>query len=97
MLVYMDEDSPLFVDPTGKNDFFPSIYTLMAYPSIIPSVDIFEGVEDNIYKGANLMWPGVSNYARLGEFEKDGVVGIRNSKGIFVGIGALIIDKKDLN
>lgn len=43
------------------------------------------------------MWPGVSNYATLGDFEKDGVVGIRNSKGVFVAIGALTISKKELN
>lgn len=97
MLVYVDEDSPLFVDPTGKGDFFPSLYSLMAYPNLIPSIEIFQGVEENIFKGANLMWPGVSNYAGLGDFEKDGVVGIVNAKGNFVAIGALTISKKELN
>ena len=97
MLIYTDGDSPIFVDSTGKNDFFPSLYTLMGYPTIIPSVEIFEGVEDNIYKGANLMWPGVSDYSDLEEFEKDQVVGVRNSKGSFVAIGALTISKGELN
>ena len=44
MLIYRDEDDPLFIDSTGKNDMFPSLYTLMAYPDIIPSVQILEGV-----------------------------------------------------
>lgn len=81
MLIYNGEDYPLLVDGTGKNNFFPSLYTAMAFQPLISCLTINEGVEAYIYNGANLMWPGVNNYERLGEFVKDQTVGIRNSKG----------------
>ncbi len=30
-MIYNGNDYPLFVDGTGKNDFFPSLYTAIAY------------------------------------------------------------------
>lgn len=31
MIIYNGNDYPLFVDGTGKNDYFPSLYAAMAY------------------------------------------------------------------
>ena len=31
MLIYIGDEYPIFVDGTGKEDFFPSIYTCTAY------------------------------------------------------------------
>ena len=31
MLIYNGDEFPLFVDGTGKNDYFPSVYTCQAY------------------------------------------------------------------
>jgi hypothetical protein len=31
MLIYNGNDYPLFVDGTGKNDYFPSLYAAMAF------------------------------------------------------------------
>jgi translation elongation factor P/translation initiation factor 5A len=31
MVIYNGNDYPLFVDGTGKNDYFPSLYTAIAF------------------------------------------------------------------
>lgn len=81
MIIYNGNDYPLFVDGTGKNDYFPSLYTAIAYQTLLKVVDLNEGVESYIFNGANLMWPGVRDYSGLGKFQKDQVVGIRSAKG----------------
>lgn len=35
MLIYNGDEYPLFVDGTGKHDYFPSVYTCQAYPSLL--------------------------------------------------------------
>ena len=40
MLIYIGEDYPLFVDGTGKEDFFPSVYTCTAYEPIAKTLTI---------------------------------------------------------
>lgn len=40
MLIYMNDEYPLFVDGTGKEDFFPSIYACAAYQPLSKSVTI---------------------------------------------------------
>ena len=35
------------------------------------------------------MWPGVHDISTLGDFQKDQVVSIRNSKGFTVAVGAM--------
>jgi translation initiation factor 2D len=96
MIIYNGNDYPLFVDGTGKNDYFPSLYVAIAYETLIKVVDINEGVESYIYNGANLMWPGVRDITSLGNFLKDQVVGIRTAKGDIVAIGALGCSLKEL-
>jgi predicted RNA-binding protein (TIGR00451 family) len=72
------------------------LYIAIAYQPLIKSLIINEGVEAYIFNGANLMWPGVRSYEGLGEFSKDETVGIRNSKGEMIAIGAMGCGKKDL-
>jgi predicted ribosome-associated RNA-binding protein Tma20 len=96
-LIYITDDYPAFVDATGKSDFFPTLYTLGAYPNIIPSLTLCEGVETFIFNGANLMWPGVADYSQLGDFVKEEIVAVRSFKGEFVAIAGLAISRKDLN
>ena len=67
MLIYTFEDTPIFVDSTKKGDYFPSgklntkflVFILQIFPLLLPSIKLNPGVEHFIYKGANLMWPGV--------------------------------------
>lgn len=89
MIIYNGNDYPIFVDGTGKGDYFPSIYTCEAFQTLVPTLTINEGVEAFIYNGANLMWPGVFDYSALGKFKKDQVVGIRSLKGEMIAIGAM--------
>jgi translation initiation factor 2D len=65
MIIYNGNDYPIFVDGTGKNDYFPSLYAVMAFEPLLKFVDLNEGVESYIYNGANLMWPGVRDFKGL--------------------------------
>ena len=38
VLIYMGDEFPLFVDGTGKEDFFPTVYLCTAYEPVIPSI-----------------------------------------------------------
>ena len=40
MLIYISEDEPLFVDGTGKEDYFPSIYLCAAYEGLVKTAVI---------------------------------------------------------
>ncbi len=49
------------------------VYTLQEYPKLIENVIINPGVSNFIFKGANLMWPGVQNPEKLTPFKADDV------------------------
>jgi translation initiation factor 2D len=89
MLIYVTDEYPLIVDGTGKEDFFPSIYVCSAFEPLTKSLYVNEGVEGYIFNGANLMWPGVRDLSRLGNFKKDDIVTIRSSANEIVGVGAM--------
>jgi len=97
-LIYKDSVNPLFVDPTGKGDFFPSVYALSAYPSICKCIELNETVDVKIKKGANLFWVGVANRDELSdEIEGDEVVGFINaSDKTVVGVGAMAMSVRDM-
>lgn len=44
MLIYIGEDFPLFVDGTGKEDFFPTTYTCHSYQPLAKTITLNEGV-----------------------------------------------------
>ena len=96
LLIYMGEEYPLFVDGTGKEDFFPSVYTCTAYQPLTKTLTINEGVETYIFNGANHMWPGVRDISALGTFKKDQVVAIRNSTGQVIAVGAMSCSLNEL-
>jgi predicted RNA-binding protein (TIGR00451 family) len=56
---------------------------------MLKSITLNEGVENYIFNGANLMWPGVRDYSNLQNFKKDDIVSIRNAKGEIIAVGAL--------
>lgn len=89
MLIYSGEEYPLLVDSTGKDDFFPSLYVCAAYQPLLRTIYLNEGVENYIFNGANLMWPGVRDFESLGNFKQDDVVTITTAKGETVAVGAL--------
>lgn len=93
IVIYSDEEFPLFVDSTGNGDFFPSLYTVDAYPDICRTISMKSGVESFLLKGANLMWPGVADIEELpADLEADSVVVVRKEDGVPVAVGALAED-----
>lgn len=93
IILYSDEEFPLFVDSTGNGDFFPSLYTVDAYPDICRNIHINAGVESFVLKGANLMWPGVADVDKLpADLEADNVVVVRKADGVVIAVGALGAD-----
>ena len=70
----------------------------MMYPNFLKTrrLIVWEGVEKFIYKGANLMWPGVQNKDQLGEFKESDIVAIENSKGELVAVGAYMCDSANI-
>ena len=81
MIIYSDEDSPMFVDSTSKKDYFPSIYALAAFPTLLKhKLYMKKGVEEFIKKGAHLMWPGVDKIDKIDDFTVDDVVAIYTSE-----------------
>ena len=55
----------MFVDATGKGDYFPTLYTIYLYPDLLKGITLNPGVESFIYNKANLMWPGVQNLKNI--------------------------------
>lgn len=35
MTIYSDEENPIFVDSTSKKDYFPTVYALDLFPTIL--------------------------------------------------------------
>lgn len=58
-LVFTVKDQPLFFDPHGRGQVFPTVYTLWAFPNAIKSLLTFSEVSPKVLGGADLMLPGV--------------------------------------
>jgi predicted ribosome-associated RNA-binding protein Tma20 len=69
MVIHSNEKYPLFVDPTKKGDHFPTVFAVQAYPQLIGKLHLFPKVQEFVFKGANLMWPGVDKKDEIEEFE----------------------------
>jgi translation initiation factor 2D len=50
---------PAFFDLEGRDDLWPSLYTLWVLPEMLPSLEIYGPVSRHLLKGADLMLPGV--------------------------------------
>ena len=61
MHIYRNQTQPLFVDTSGKGDYFPTVYTINSFPGFCKMLYLNPSVDTFVKKGANLMWPGVAN------------------------------------
>lgn len=53
MIIYSDEEDPFFVDSTSKKDYFPTVYALATFPTLLKhKIYIKKGVEEFIKKGS---------------------------------------------
>jgi predicted ribosome-associated RNA-binding protein Tma20 len=59
-LVYSVDNIPYFFDALGRNDLYPTIFSLFKYPSMLRSIVIYEPVAEYLLNGADLMLPGVA-------------------------------------
>lgn len=57
-LLYVTE-LPVFFDPEGRGEIFPTLHTLWLYPNFMPELTIHDGVSKFVLNGADLMLPGV--------------------------------------
>ena len=95
-IIISDETDPLIVDTTGKGDYYPTIYLLNRYPQLVKIVFLLKpGVENFIFKGANLMWPGVACVDTHKNFYPEELVAIVTADGIVCAIGATACDQKE--
>ena len=60
-VLYTRNKTPLLINADSKsNYFYPTIYLLFQMPDIVPlKVFLKGGVEQYIFNGADLMWPGI--------------------------------------
>jgi len=96
MQLYIAGDTPILFDVSGKGDIYPTLYTILLYPNLVPFLEVNTGVESFIFGGANLMWPGVKNRANLGKFYKDDVRYIKASNGIPIAVGTMACTSEEL-
>jgi translation initiation factor 2D len=73
ILIYTVNGQPLFFEPTGRGDLFPTVYSLWKAPSLLPAIATHGPVFVRyISRGADLMLPGVvlpqAGPSSLGEF-----------------------------
>lgn len=52
-------DLPVFFDPEGRGEIYPTLHTLWLHPNIMPELTIHDGVSKFVLNGADLMLPGV--------------------------------------
>lgn len=75
------------------------VYAANFYPDLCRNIYLKEGVESFIFKGANLMWPGVADLESLpADLNADDVVAIRKSgDNLVVAIAALASEPGKVN
>jgi translation initiation factor 2D len=59
-LLYSVDSIPYFFDAQGRNDIFPTVFTLWRYPNALTTFLIPGPVSEFILNGADLMLPGVA-------------------------------------
>lgn len=58
-VLYFVEAQPLFFDPSGRDDWVPTVYALWKLPELLPSFVIHAPVFSRLLNGADLMLQGV--------------------------------------
>jgi translation initiation factor 2D len=59
-ILYVQGDlPPVFFDPEGRGEIYPTLHTLWLYPDMMAELTVHDGVSKFVLKGADLMLPGV--------------------------------------
>jgi hypothetical protein len=89
MYVYTTEEYPIFVDSTKKGDFIPTVFTIKAFPDIIPKLKLTKEAEQRVYSEQKLEWPLISNWEDLNEFKNDDVYAVTSSEDQVLAVVAM--------
>lgn len=75
--IYLLDEQPIFVDVSGKGDFFPTVFALWRAPALLPAVTVkHPAVTTYVVGGADLMLPGVDAAAGVPPVERGAMVAI---------------------
>lgn len=95
-IIICDEENPLWVDSTGKGDFFPTVYSLSLYPRLAENyLKITNKLLKKMRKLPMVTWADVKNKEALSEFPQDQIVGLLSEEGELVGVGAMACSSQD--
>lgn len=95
-IIICNEQNPLWVDSTGKGDFFPTVYSLSLYPKLVQNyLKITNKLLKKMRKLPMVNWSDIKNKSELEEFKADEVVGLLNEQGDLMGVGAMACGKDD--
>ena len=96
VVIFKDSEDPLLVDLNSKGEYFPTIYAVFRFPLIVPVIfKLKPGVESFLYKGANLMWPGVMAIS-TNKYRYDDLVAIVTYDGFCCAVGSTASDGSDV-
>jgi translation initiation factor 2D len=95
-IIICDDQNPLWVDSTGKGDFFPTVYSLSLYPKLAENyLEISSKILKKLRKKPMITWSEITNKDKLKSFGSDDVVGLLSEKGDLVGVGAMACSSED--
>ena len=95
-LIYSLDSIPYFYDVNGRNDFYPTIYTLWKIPRLLSQVVIHAPVSSYILRGADLMTPGIMYLDNGVEKEHKVSIRVMNNCCPFA-VGLLEIDPSNMS
>jgi translation initiation factor 2D len=99
-LIYNLDNIPVFYDLLGRNNLFPTIYTLWRYKNCLRKVIIFSPVSEYLMRGADLMLPGCKtnqDFSGLVKGEKVSICVDGNPSPFAVGISETNQDSLSLH
>jgi len=95
--IYSSGSIALFIDSSGKGDWFPSIDAVKKCPDLTQSVQVKEGVETFLKEGASLRCEDVKDFKALGSFKQDDIRYVKSSDNQVIAIGAMACDSSEVD
>jgi len=95
--IFFADEIPIFFDTDGRNNVFPTLYTLNEYPRFSKALHIHEAVQRYVLNGADLMWPGVSDQLNNLDFKRGEKFAVRViQSGLFVAVGTMASNRGEV-
>jgi len=98
MKIYSSGSIALFIDSSGKGDWFPSIDAVKKCPDLAKSVQVKEGVDVLLKEGMEaLRCQDVEDFKALGSFKQEDVRYVISSDNQVIAIGAMTCDSSEVD